>query len=347
MQVDYIIVGLGLAGLAFAEVLEQNNKSFIVYEDCSQNSSRVAGGVYNPVILKRFTPVWDAFDQLAIAVPFYKNLEQKLNTQIDYPLDINRIFTSVEEQNNWFNACDKPFFSDYMIPKIIKNYNRGINAPFELGRITNTGKIDTKVLLDSYKNHLNTKNQLTNERFDYSLIGFNNDLVTYKGIALKKIIFCEGYGVVKNPYFATIPLKEAKGELLTIHSPNLNIKSIIKSSVFIMPLGNDNYKVGATFNWKDKTLNPTKEAKDELESKLQKIINVSYKVIDHQAGIRPTVKDRRPILGIHPKHKQLAILNGLGTRGVMLAPKMANELYNHLENNQALPNEVDISRFKN
>ena len=185
MQVDYIIVGLGLAGLAFVEELERNHKSFIVYEDYSQNSSRVAGGVYNPVILKRFTPVWDAFDQLDIAIPFYKKLEQKLNLQIDYPLDIYRIFTSIEEQNNWFNACDKPFFGDYMIPKIVKNDNQGINAPFGLGKITNTGKVDTKVLLNSYKSYLQKKEKLINEKFNYAHINLNEDCISYKNITSK------------------------------------------------------------------------------------------------------------------------------------------------------------------
>ena len=64
MKVDYIIVGLGLAGLAFVEELITANKSFIVFEDTSQTSSLVAGGVYNPVILKRFSPVWNAKEQL-------------------------------------------------------------------------------------------------------------------------------------------------------------------------------------------------------------------------------------------------------------------------------------------
>lgn len=345
MNVDYIIVGLGLAGLAFAEELKCNNKSFIIYEDYSQNSSRVAGGAYNPVILKRFTPVWDAFDQLEIAIPFYKTLEKKFKVKIDSPLDIYRIFTSVEEQNNWFNACDKPFFSNYMIPKIIKNTNKSIHAPFGFGKLTNTGKIDTELLLNTYRTYLQETNQLLNERFDYSKISFTGNLIQYNNITSKKIVFCEGFGVVKNPYFKTVPLKEAKGELLTIHSPDLNIKSIIKSSVFIMPLDNDDYLVGATFNWKDKTLKPTLEAKRDLETKLQKIITVPYKIIDQKAGIRPTVKDRRPILGKHPKHPQLAILNGLGTRGVMLAPKMAYQLYHHLENNKNLSKEVDLARF--
>ena len=37
MDVDYIIVGLGLAGLAFAEELENNDKSFVIFENGSQN----------------------------------------------------------------------------------------------------------------------------------------------------------------------------------------------------------------------------------------------------------------------------------------------------------------------
>ena len=345
MDVDYIIVGLGLAGLAFAEQLENNNKSYVVFEDNSQNSSLVAGGVYNPVILKRFTPVWDALDQLEIAMPFYKALEKKLNVKFDFTLDIHRVFTSVEEQNNWFSTCDKPFFSDYMIPQIIQNTNQNVNANFGYGKIINTGKIDTKVMLTAYKKRLDNKNLLRNERFYYAALKFEDNLVNYKNITTKHIVFCEGFGVKKNPYFKNVPLREAKGELLTIHAPELKIDFLLKSSVFIMPLGNHYYKIGATFNWKDKTLLPTEEGKNELLAKLRKIITTDFEIVGQKAGIRPTVKDRRPILGKHNIHKQLAILNGLGTRGVMLAPKMARNLFNHLENDQPIDKEIAITRF--
>jgi len=346
MQVDYIIVGLGLAGMAFAEALEGSQKSFVVFEDNSQNSSLVAGGVYNPVILKRFTPVWDALDQLKIALPFYKLLEKKLDTQFDFPLDIYRIFTSIEEQNNWFAACDKPFFVNYMRPKIIINTNMHVNAPFGFGKITNTGKIDTKILLEAYKNYLKNKNIFFNEKFEYELLNVQKESITYKNLTAKRLVFCEGYGVVKNPYFKNIPLKEAKGELLTIHAPGLHIDFIIKSSIFIMPLGNDYYKIGATFNWSDKTLIPTEKAKEELVTKLDKIITVPYKIVEHLAGIRPTVKDRRPIVGRHAQHSQISIFNGLGTRGVMLAPKMAKQLLNYLEKGTALDSAINIKRFE-
>jgi glycine/D-amino acid oxidase-like deaminating enzyme len=50
---------------------------------------------------------------------------------------------------------------------------------------------------------------------------------------------------------------------------------------------------------------------------------------------------------MHPKYTQLAVLNGLGTRGVMIAPSMAKQLYNHLENQEPLDPEIDIQRFGN
>ena len=71
-SVDYIIVGLGLAGIAFAEELKKQSKTFVVFEDNSQTSSLVAGGMYNPVILKRFSAVWNAKEQLDLAIPFYR-----------------------------------------------------------------------------------------------------------------------------------------------------------------------------------------------------------------------------------------------------------------------------------
>mgnify|MGYP006200208843 CR=1 FL=1 len=52
------------------------------------------------------------------------------------------------------------------------------------------------------------------------------------------------------------------------------------------------------------------------------------------------------MIGTHPKFKNLHVLNGLGTRGVMLAPAMAKALFEHIEYQMPLPKEIDIKRFK-
>ncbi len=345
MKVDYIVVGLGLAGLAFIEELIAAKKSFIVFEDDSQTSSLVAGGVYNPVILKRFTPVWNANKQLEVALPFYKKLEEKLELTVDVKFNTRKVFKSIEDQNNWFEASDKPLLSKYMNPTILHEEINGVITEFGFGEVLQTGRIDTEKLVTSYREYLQKDSRILFEKFDYESLQLEKHIVIYKNIEASRIVFCEGFGIKQNPYFNNLPLKEAKGELLTIHAPALDIDFLLKSTLFVLPLGNHYYKVGATFNWKDKTSNPTEEGKEELVEKLKKVLTVPYTIISQSAGIRPTVKDRRPLVGVHPEHKQLAVLNGLGTRGVMIAPTVAKNLFNHLEKDEVLDKEIDIKRF--
>ncbi|CAL2075082.1 Glycine/D-amino acid oxidase-like deaminating enzyme [Tenacibaculum sp. 190524A02b] len=345
-EVDYIIVGLGLAGLAFVEKLLENNLSFVVFEDASEVSSIVAGGVYNPVILKRFTPAWNGHKQLVYALPFYEKIEKRLQVNFDTKFTTRKVFNSISDQNNWFTALDKPNLSLYMKSDILRDTLEGVYGDFGFGELEGTGKIDTKLLLDSYKKDLEEKGNLISESFVYDNLKIEKELLNYENIKAKKIVFSEGYGLKRNPYFNYLPLMGTKGETLTIIAPDLNIDFLLKSSVFVLPLGNDKYKVGATFNWTDKTSLPTEEGKEELVKKLEKVISVPYKIIEQSAGIRPTIKDRKPLVGKHPEYENLAILNGLGTRGVMIAPTIANNLFNHLESGIALDKEINITRFQ-
>ena len=346
MKVDYIIVGLGLAGIAFAEELIAANKTFVVFEDDSQQSSLVAGGVYNPVILKRFTPVWNAKEQLAVALPFYQKLEEKLQIQIDEKFLIKKVFKSIEDQNNWFEAADKTLLSDYIDPKLDTTKRKGIIADFGYGNVNEAGRIDTKKLVEVYRAYLKSENKIQFEKFDHQQIKFRQDHLEYKEITTDRIVFCEGFGMTENLFFNYLPLNEVKGELITIHAPELEVDFLIKSTVFVLPLGDHLYKVGATFNWSDKTSNPSEEGRNELVQKLKKVITVPYTIIEQSAGIRPTVRDRRPLVGMHPAYNNLVILNGLGTRGVMIAPTVAKQLFNYLENDGELDKEIDIKRFE-
>ena len=72
MEVDYLIIGSGLAGISFAETCLTKQKTILVINDTSQNSTTVAGGLYNPVVLKRFTKIWEAEAQLKFQFPFIK-----------------------------------------------------------------------------------------------------------------------------------------------------------------------------------------------------------------------------------------------------------------------------------
>ena len=344
-MLDYLIVGLGVAGVSFCEQLERNGKSFYVVSDSSQQSSLVAGGLYNPVILKRFTMAWRAKEQLEMAMPFYKALEEKLNVRLDYKIPVFRRFASIEEQNLWFEAADKPQLDYFLDTAIKENKNPHIDAPFGYGEVRHTGRIDTTSLLNSYEGYLRSKEGISNENFDFSSLEFAADHLKYKDKKARRIVFAEGYGLVENPYFNYLPLNGTKGELLIIKAPMLKEDKIVKSSAFIVPYGGDNYLLGATYKWKDKTNVPTEESKNELLEKLQLFLKCDFEIVDHMAGIRPTVTDRRPLVGRHPEHENMYVLNGFGSRGVLIAPYASEQLYNHMEKGMDLNPEMDIVRF--
>lgn len=345
MNVDYIIVGCGLAGIHFCEIALNHGKSVIVFDNNSQYSSTVAGGLYNPVVLKRFTPVWKSREQLDLLNSIYPTLQKKLDIIVDYKISVYRIFKSIEEQNNWFSAADNVKLSPFLSSSIIKNTNKSIYANFGFGQVKSTGRIDTSLLVEAYKTYLIKEEKLSVEAFSYDEINLENQSIHYKHINAKNIVFAEGFGLKNNPYFNYLPLKGTKGELLTIHAPDLKINFVLKGSVFLIPMGNDLYRVGATYEWEDKTNITTQKGREELISKLKTVISCPFEVIEQHAGIRPTVIDRRPLVGSHSKYKQLHVLNGLGTRGVMIAPYVAQQLFNAIEKGVGIDSEINITRF--
>ena len=343
-MIDFIVVGNGLAGISFSEIALQNNKSIFVFDNNSQPSSKVAGGLYNPVVLKRFSEVWKAKEQIEFAFPLYHNIQSRLNVIFDYELPILRKLFSIEEQNNWFQAADKLNLAPFLDPKLSKQKYDAIDSPFHYGKVNHTGYLEISTLIESYSKYLKSLNCYSTEAFDYNEIQFLESGIKYKDIQAKNIIFAEGFGIHANPFFNDLPLDGTKGELLIIKAPKVNLDVVIKSSVFILPIGNDLFKVGATYDWSDKTNNPTAEGKKELVDKLKELISCDFEIVEHFAGVRPTVKDRRPLVGTHPIHFQLHVLNGLGTRGVMLGPYLANQLFQHIDNGAPLENEINIER---
>ena len=344
MKFDYLIVGSGLSGVMLCEALRKRGKTFKVISNKSQQASIVASGLYNPVVLKRFNKAWDAEKHLPIAMSAYEELELFLGIKIDYKLPIYRLFSSIEEQNNWIIASDKIPLKSYLISNIKSNTNQNIYAPYGYGEVKNTGRIDTKLLLESYSNVLNNEKLISHESFEYDKLKISKKIV-YKCIESENIIFSEGFGVRQNPFFNYLPIEGTKGELIIINAPKLNSEVIIKSSVFIIPIGKNNYLVGSTYAWDDFNNDPTINAKNKLLNKLDKLVLCPYKVVYQRAGIRPTVIDRKPLVGQHKSHENLYILNGLGSRGVLIAPTVANALINFIEDKLPLQKEINISRF--
>jgi glycine/D-amino acid oxidase-like deaminating enzyme len=212
--------------------------------------------------------------------------------------------------------------------------------------VKNAGYVNLVSMLDTWKSYLISQNRYLKAEIDINAIEVG-ETIKNDDFECNKLVFCEGYKGKYNPFFSYLPFQFSKGEVLEIAVKNISANYIINGGVFILPLKNGNLKVGSTYFWDDETELPTKRGLDELTEKLDKMLLSKYEITQHRAGIRPTVNDRKPFLGFHPKHKNIAIFNGLGTKGVMLAPFFANHFCEHIENSTNLLKEVDIQRYAN
>src|SRR5690606_8067467 len=116
------------------------------------------------------------------------------------------------------------------------------------------------------------------------------------------VIWCEGPHAV-NGIFGFLPFVLTKGETITIEAPALKLDGIFKKDFFIVPIGNDQFKVGATYEWNELNWEPSETGLKIILQKLSEMVEVNFTIVNHEAGIRPTVKDRRPLLGEHPTQK--------------------------------------------
>ena len=140
-------------------------------------------------------------------------------------------------------------------------------------------------------------------------------------------------------------LLEIKESILLLRLPDLKSEAILKGPVMIIPLGDDLYKVGASYGRDDYSTHTTQRACEEISEKLSKMISCDFRVVDQVTGIRPTVKDRKPLVGCLHSTKSVSFLNGLGTRGLTMAPQLAAHLYRYLEHDVPVPEIIDIKRF--
>jgi glycine/D-amino acid oxidase-like deaminating enzyme len=158
-------------------------------------------------------------------------------------------------------------------------------------------------------------------------------------------VFCEGSAAVQNPYFNWLPITPNQGEVLEVQCEGLSEAQVLNKGAYVVPLGEGRFRVGATYRWPPFAEGITAEARTELSQRLAGMTDLPFTVLGQQAGVRPAVRDRKPLLGTHPQWPVLSICNGFGSKGVMLAPRLAAHLADALEGTAELWPEVNILRY--
>lgn len=347
IETDYIVVGQGVAGTALSFELLQRRKRVQVFDVPNpKSSSHVAAGIFNPITGRGAVKTWKAEALFNFLKTFYAAQERFLQTRFLYEKNGVRFFHSLEEKNRIHAKSAEPGMERFIHTETgIGLYDNIFKPDLGFFEIKGSGYVHVTVLLHAYKNFLCKNSLLKEEHLDTSLLQFGPDTVIYKNLKAQKIIFCEGTAMVKNTLFHTLPLTPVKGELLDIRAERIPQDRIFQAGIFILPREKDIYTIGATYDRTHLDCEPTEAGKKILLEQLNNFLKVPYEVVAHRAGIRPSVRDRRPLIGPHPDFPNAYIFNGLGTKGVSLAPLLAVQLADHLENKTSLFPEAVIDRF--
>lgn len=346
-KIDYIIVGQGLAGSALALECIKRGKRIMVFDAPGQNrASVISAGICNPITGKGMTKTYLADHLFPFLHTWFAEAEAILGDRFFKPLPIYRPFLSQDEQRQW---------SDKSLDKELQMFvGRVWKEPYQEDKLKNphggleirqSGALDVSRWVASVRQWLKEKSMFRETVVNEQEIDVGAE-IRYMDLRASHVIFCSGLAARQSRWFGWLPLRPLKGETLTIRM-DFPEEMIISRGVYVVPTETSGvFVAGSTYQHEPFAEGNSKEGVDHLRERLEARVSVPFDVIHQGWGIRPTVSDRRPLLGSHPQAGNVIIFNGLGTKGVSLSPYFASALADWMDKGPALPEEVNISRFK-
>lgn len=346
MEIDFLLIGQGLAGTALAYRLKQAGKKIrIIDEPGANNSSRVAAGLFNPVTGRKMVKTWGADVLFPVIQPFYKELEVLTRSRFLTEKAIYRPFLTIEEQNEWMGHSADPGFESYLQKIYSESQSEFLKDPYGGVMLRNSGWLDINNLLDAMTAYF--REELILEKFDECSLSRENEVWSYRGLKAKAVVYCNGVEAMNSRFFGFLPFAPVKGEILEVRQ-EFTPDYIVNRGVFRVHLGNRIHRVGSTYTKHDMEVGATVAAKSEILEKLTDLVPLPVEeIISHRTGIRPATRDRKPFLGKHPSEVGVYIFNGFGAKGVSLIPYFSEQMVTHLLKGKAIDSEVDIARYFN
>ena len=351
---EYVIIGQGIAGSCVAWELWRRRKSFLLLDAGeTATTSRVAAGLITPVTGQRLVPSWRFHEFRDCALPFYREVEAATGSSFYRDFTMLRIFQTEREAQLFRKKQDelKSFLNDSDSPVIMDGAK--IAASWGCFEMPQAGQLRTAAFLDATREFFTSEN-----RFLQACVDIDSEFAWLKsetcsagcwqsqryGLTAGSLICCQGIEGRKSDGLKSLPWKPAKGEILTVRIPNLNESRILNSGVWLIPVGGDDYRTGSTYEWNDLDQRPTPTGRDEIVERLKRFLKLPFEIIDQQAAVRPSMEDQKPFTGILSSDSRLAVLNGLGSKGALMAPLLARQLIDHLEYGADLDPAIDVQR---
>lgn len=349
--IDYLIIGQGLAGTTLAWALLRRGVRVLVLDAGEASTcSRVAAGLITPITGRRLAISWRAAETLPAAWRFYQAIERETGARFAHGLPVARFFPAGSPAAAmWEKRRADPAYAPFIGGVDAAPPPGGLPGGYAGFAMRGSGFLDTAAYLDASRAAFAARGAHQTATVAAAAVKPMPDGgVAVDGTALraKAAVFCEGYRGAANPHFSWLPFKGAKGEILDLRlAAGFPRDRILNGSgSWVLPDARGGFRAGSNYEFGATDPTPTDAGRAEVERALQTWFRAPYEVAGQRAGIRPIIRASKVAIGRHPAHPQLAIFNGLGSKGSMNAPYFAEQLAAHLEGAGAIDADVDIRR---
>jgi len=339
-----LIVGQGLAGTILALNLRKLDLPFLIVDDGHRTSSSlVAAGLYNPLILKRGRLTWRALDFFHTCEAFFRQCEMDFGTSFLHSDGLHRRIHDTEEYNNWAALRGLPEVGSFVDGYVsAKRFPATFDLPFDTCKVKG-GWLDVAAFLEAALDSFIAKEEFQKAEFAPEDVVQKEGEWSWKERTFSRIVLCTGYKSMDDKtFFPDLPFTPAKGHTMDIHWPGVALDKVIQASVFVLPLGDDTYRVGSTYSWSDFNEEVEQNEIYKLKTQLTELCDLSYTVLTERAGVRPAVKDRRPLIGESKEHKGVWHFGGFGSRAVLTCPTLSKEFIEAFMGRAVLNAEVSL-----
>ena len=343
MQVDFLIIGQGLAGsLLVKELLRRGRTAHVVDDRWKSSSSQVAAGLLTPLTGRRFTLTKDYPELFASA----KSRLTELG--VFRSMQVYRMFVDEEQRAKGLRRTEcescQPFIA--RVTSSRGELDAGLTDAFG-GALMNGAWVDLPKLMSDVRAELLAAGNLTEASFDPADAVVTADGVAWRELRAGAIVYCDGYKSAQRGPFRYLPWQPAKGEALTLRSDVADKPFILNREGWALPLGQGVWRTGTNWQWDQLDEATTDAQKEKLLGRFRGYFgqDVHVEVTAHVAGVRPCTSDNHPFMGAHPTQPLTYLFNGLGPRGTVWAPAMADEMAAYLCEGRALRKECDLARF--
>jgi len=343
-QADLVIIGLGLAGATLAWRAAARDLDVLIVDDAADTAaSRVAAGLVTPLTGAKLKPE-GRFEELAtVAVAHYREVGRNTGVEAYRSRPACRALSGPKELAAWrqLDAAGHPLAHGWegALPAGVRSSGVAIRMP-------DAGRLAIADYVTATRKYFAERDALIEATTsDESVVADARSVrLPEFGLAAGNAVFCRGFADHDNRYFGALGWRAAKGQILELDCPGFDERFTVHGSgTWLTASGGGTVLAGATYEWDTLDATATAAARLELKARIESVIDLPFEIVGQRAAVRPIVEGRKPVIGQSVLSDRVWLFNGLGSKGALFAPSVAEALLANIVADQPIPPEFCLA----